>query len=327
MLGVEPCVHLVIPTHTTRYLDVVLASLSLQTACPATVVVTCDTDDAAIGKVLEGVWPRVAERLLARGLAPPRLLHVARPPQGEARLNQVRNNGLRALGEAPDRDLVVLLDGDTLLAEDAVERYLALAAEGAEFVIPFRVNLDATVSATITAAGLLGEGLEGGDAWRRPLGHLATAREYERLEIRERRYLRQLRQRQGLEQRVGLIKSHKPKLLGGHHAVSMGRLRAVNGFDERYTGWGFDDDELSRRLHAMRPAPRTEIAVRSILAFHLWHESRAPRRLSDSPGYQLFNERPFPRRAAIGLDRGGDQPEPRVRAIEPLCAPMGASAK
>ncbi|MEL7472744.1 MAG: galactosyltransferase-related protein [Planctomycetota bacterium] len=308
----RPAVHVVIPTHTPRYLDLVLAAIALQTAAPASVVVACDTDDPAIADLVDTVWPQLADAAASRDQSVPRLVHVGRPHQGEARLNQNRNNGLRTLEKMVrpgERDLVVFVDGDTLLAEDAIDRYQVLASEGTELVIPYRIDLDRETSEALCLDDILR-----GD---RPLGHLATARAYERLEVRERRYTRQLRQREGLEQRVGLIKPHKPKVLGGHHAVSVGRLRAVNGFDERYTGWGFDDDELARRLHAMRPAPRCAIAVRTILAFHIWHESRAPKRLSDSPGYRLFNERPFPRLAERGWARPVDQPEPTAREVLP----------
>ena len=321
--GSTPGVHVVVPTHTPRYLDLVLAAFGLQTRPPETVVVAADSDDPAIGRVMDEVWPRVVERLTRRGIAAPTLVHVSRPHQGEARLNQNRNNGLRALEQHAalnDADLVVLVDGDTLLAEDAGQRYAALAAQGVELVIPFRVDLRPDVSAEMCLDRLLGDD-------HKPLGHLATAREYERLEVRERRYLRQLRQRAGVERRMGLVKPHKPKVLGGHHAVSVGRLRQVNGFDERYTGWGFDDDELARRLHAIRPMVRCEIAVRTIMAFHLWHESRAPKRLSESPGHALFNVRPFPRRAEFGWDRPTEQTAPVTRIVAGSTnASVGAAA-
>lgn len=322
--GLDPRVHVVIPTHTPRYLDLVLAAFGLQERAPDTIVVACDTDDPAIGRCIDEVWPRVADRLDRAGAGRPMVLHTSRPHQGEARLNQNRNNGLRAIeahASPASRDLVVFIDGDTLLAEDAIRRYAALARAGVELVVPFRVDLRPDVSAEVSLELLLGDE-------HKPLAHLATAREYERLEVRERRYRRQLRQREGVEGRMGLVKPHKPKILGGHHAVSVGRLREVNGFDERYTGWGFDDDDLARRLHAIRPAVRCEIAVRSILALHLWHESRAPRRLSDSPGHALFNERPFPRRAELGWDRPAEQPAPTTRLVagRPGASPTSRSS-
>src|SRR3954466_10734302 len=88
-----PAVHLLIPTHTTRHLAACLASIAWQRDVPETVVVTCDTDDPTIGVLLDRWWPRVAGTIEKRGQPAPALLHAFRPHQGEARLNQVRNNG------------------------------------------------------------------------------------------------------------------------------------------------------------------------------------------------------------------------------------------
>src|SRR5262249_6815500 len=114
----------------------------------------------------------------------------------------------------------------------------------------------------------------------------------------------------------GLPKAHKPKILGGHHAVSVRCLRAVNGYDEQYTGYGYDDDDLSRRLHALSPPPRTAIAVSEILALHLWHPSRAPARPTDAPGYARFSSPGLPIEAEHGWRNPIPQPEPHVRVIE-----------
>lgn len=311
-----PRIHLLILTHTTRHLDLALAALALQTSPPDSVCVSTDTDDPAITALIDRLWSRVAARLARETRPAPPLRHVARTHTGQARLNQVRNNGLRAIGETANvapSDLVVILDGDTMLAEDAVARYRAFAAAGVELVIPFRINLDQRATARLSRDLLLSPDPTAPP----PLMHLASAGEYEALETRDLRYRRQLRQRRGPLGRAGLVKNHKPKVLGGHHAVSWRAFQEINGYDERYTGWGFDDDELTRRLHMMRPAPKTEIAVSRILAFHLWHESRAPRRLSESPGHALFKARPHPRIAVNGLTNPVEQAEPTVRVVSP----------
>src|SRR5215510_3147913 len=89
-------IHLLIPTHTTRHLAACVASLALQRSLPASVVVSCDTDDPAIGRLLDETWPRVVAAVRARGrTGVPRLIHTFRPHQGQARPSQVRNNGLR----------------------------------------------------------------------------------------------------------------------------------------------------------------------------------------------------------------------------------------
>src|SRR5205085_9251119 len=139
----------------------------------------------------------------------------------------VRNNGLRALaanGALGDSDPVLLLDGDTVLARDAIARHAALAAEGYELIIPFRVNLDEGKTARVSAEALL-------ELARDPAGptiaELAGAEDELAMVSRERRYRRQLLLRKLVPGWAGLPKRHKPKILGGHHAVSVRCLRAV----------------------------------------------------------------------------------------------------
>lgn len=289
-------VHVIIPTHTTRWLAECLAGLAAQATAPASVTLTCDVSDNAIEEVAEAWAPRIG--------APFHL--VMREHAGEPRLNQVRNNGLRALiGEqAPgDHEGVVVLDGDTVLEPRAIEKHAALFADPRRFglVVAFRVYLTEQESRAVDAEAIArGEGL--------PL----SPEDRERLAARQKRYRRQV-----LLKRLGLVKAHKPKVIGGHHAARLGVLRAVNGYDEEYRGYGYDDDDLSRRIHGLRPRVRPAIAIAgpaAPMAFHLWHPTRAPGRPTETPGYERFR-RGGPVRAAHGLESPLPQPEPSVRHL------------
>lgn len=298
-------VHLLIPTHTTRHLDTCLAAISLQSEPPDSVVVTCDTDSGAIGDLLDRTWPRVGDRLRRKGSRVPRLLHVQRAHQGEPRLNQVRNNGLRALLDsgAHQSSLVVTIDGDMALSPDAVAAHRKLAAAGADVIVAFRVNLSESRTQAIDAEKIL----KGGEAeWMQIEPDLLDA-----LTRRDRRYRRQLLLRQTLP---WLSKSHKPKLLGGHHAVRLNALLAVNGYDEEFTGYGYDDDDLARRLHLLGGLSWS-IAVSTIPAFHLWHPTRAPTRPTDAPGFARFSRRDLPVRTERGIASPLSQPLPVVRQV------------
>ncbi|MFN7021351.1 MAG: hypothetical protein ACK4WH_08510 [Phycisphaerales bacterium] len=299
----SPRVFMLIPTHTTRHLACCLASLAHQTRSPEGVAVTCDTDDPAIGVLLDEWWPRVRVRSGGR----PVLLQTYRPHLGQARLNQVRNNGLRTLRDhfgLRGEDLVVVLDGDTMLAPDALARHAALAEAGFEVIIPYRYMIDEQPTAQVSAEDVLENGV--------PIPRLATAAQRGLLESRHRRYRRHL-----LLSRVGLVKSHKPKIIGGHHAVLWRRLVEINGFDEEYIGYRFNDDDLSRRVRAVRP--RTAIAVRDIAAFHLWHKVRAPERLEDAPGYTRWSRKDLPTRCVHGIESPLEQPPPVVRVVGKEC--------
>lgn len=295
---------LLIPTHTTRHLACCLASLAHQTRPPEAVVVTCDTDDPAIGMLLDECWPRVVGRMMSG--SPPRLLHTFRPHQGRAQLNQVRNNGLRALRDHAGilaADVVVVLDGDTMLAPDALERHAALATAGAELIIPYRFMIDEHVTPSVEAEDVLKSGV--------PRAKIVTSEMERDLTARDRRYRRNL-----VLAKLGLTKPHKPKLIGGHHAAAFAVLVRVNGFDEEYVGYRFNDDDLSRRLRLARPRVRTAIAVRQIEAYHLWHTVRAPDRLQDAPGYARWSRKDLPVRCVRGIENGLEQPEPVVRVVK-----------
>lgn len=289
-----PQIHLVIPTHTTRHLAACLSGVALQSRPPDSVTLTCDVDDPAIAAEVDAVWPRVAAVLRAHARPVPIMRHVARPHSGVARLNEVRNNALRALDAASalrDEDLVVVLDGDTVLAPDAIWRHERLARVGAGLVVPYRVNLGQEATGRVSAEGILAAAMAS-DAFS-AFAELMPIDDAERasLKSRARRYRRQMWLRWLAP---WLTKAHKPKVLGGHHAASVRVLREVNGYDERFTGYGYDDDDLSRRVHALRPRVRTEIAM-EIHAVHLWHPTRAPARPAAAPGYATFVEPWTPR--------------------------------
>jgi len=294
-------VHLIITTHTPRHLASCLAALAWQQEQPATVVVTCDGASPAIAEVIDTWLPKIAARIEGRR---PQFLHVARPHQGVARPNQVRNNGVRALrdrGLLNEQDMLLFIDGDMLLAPDAVRRYRDLGEAGFDFLIPFRVNLGEARTGQLAPDSILTRG---------PIDEVCAPDSV--LEARHERYLRQLWLR---ERAPFLTKAHKPKIITAHVGVRAGAFAAVNGLDEQYTGYGFEDDDLARRLHALRPRPRTGIVVREILAAHLWHPSRAPARPTEAPGHARFRG-PWSIRAERGLESPMPQGTLSVRTIE-----------
>lgn len=300
-----PGVFLLIPTHTTRHLAACLASLAHQTQAPRGVVVTCDTDDASIRALLDQWCPRVNAARKSSGREPIAFFHTFRPHQGRAQLNQVRNNGLRALrghaGLTP-ADLVVVLDGDTMLAADALAAHQRLLLGGAELVIPYRFMIDEAPTKALDPEAVLAGGV--------PRAALVTPAMEADLLKRHSRYRRHL-----FMKGLGLGKPHKPKLIGGHHAVRFDRLIQANGFDEEYVGYRFNDDDLARRLHQLRPRIAVAIAVREIEAFHLYHAIRAPDKLQDAPGYQRWIRTDLPPSCVRGIERPLEQPTPSTRAV------------
>lgn len=303
-------VHLLIATHTTRHLDTCLASLGILSPLPDTVTVTCDVSSNEIDSLLDQLWPRVCASIARSNRQPPPLFHVSRPHQGQARLNQVRNNGVRSILSHGGRleDLLLVIDGDMLLAPDAIESYQRHLDHKADVVVPYRINLTEEATGALTADLFLNSPQ---DAAARLTPDTDQAQS---LAARDARYKRQLWQKRWMPL-IG--KRHKPKLLGGHHAVRLRPLTEINGYDEEYTGYGYDDDDLARRLH-LQGGLTWAIAVASIPAFHLWHPTRAPASPTRAEGYARFSRRDLPVRAVRGIENPIDQPQPRTRQVAGL---------
>ncbi|MHC4127671.1 MAG: galactosyltransferase-related protein [Planctomycetota bacterium] len=282
--------HLVIPTHTTRWLRRTLVGVARQDKPPDSITVTSDTDRPDIRTLL-------VETADEMGLA---MTLVCRPHQGMERLSQVRNNAVRALlgrGVSPDARLI-FLDGDCVPQPDMVARHLSLG-RGGDLVIAFRIDLTAEQTHAFDEAALL----EG----RPPIS--PTAAQLEQLARRHRRY-----RRQQLLRRLGLAKRHKPKPLGGHHSVSLAMCRAVNGFDEEYHTWGTEDDDFARRVYAA--GGTSVVAVRDIVVYHQHHPARAPGPWHDRANAKLFRQR-RPTRCAHGIEAPLPQGAVEEIPIEP----------
>lgn len=65
----------------------------------------------------------------------------------------------------------------------------------------------------------------------------------------------------------------RPKLNGGNFAVSAAAIKAINGFDNDFNGWGYEDDDLRRRLLASGTAQAE--AVCSAWNFNLGYTKTA----------------------------------------------------
>jgi hypothetical protein len=65
-------------------------------------------------------------------------------------------------------------------------------------------------------------------------------------------------------------------------------LLRVNGFDQRYRGWGCEDDDIGRRLRAS--GVRLVTVLGYTHAYHQWHPPHAttPRRWSDGLNVEYF---------------------------------------
>lgn len=286
--------HVIVSTHTARHLGTVLRALADQSRPPDLVVVTCDTDDGAILTEAEDSAGSLAGRLTV----------VQRGFTGKSRSSQVRNNGVRQLlaDGAAANAVLVFLDGDCAPARTSIAEHERLCQSGT-LVIGFRHDLDQAQT----------------EALRTGLGDMSVSPEQRAaLAVRERRY-----KRQALLRRFGLAKPHKPKLLSANFSVRLAEYATVNGFDERYEGYGQEDDDLGRRLYATGCRPR--IALSETITYHQYHPTRAPGKWHASPNAGLFASG-GPVRCVLGLDNPAAQPALVVRRIGAASGALSSGA-
>lgn len=288
-----PELHLVIPTHTGRFLRRALLGAACQDRPADTITVTCDNDGDEVPAVLE---PAAAE--LGIGITLVRRAHC-----GTERLSQVRNNAIRSLverGAAPDSRLL-FLDGDTVPAPDVVAKHLRFGRRR-DLVVAFRLNLTSAQTEAFDDRAVLEQ--------RRPVE--PTPDQVRDLVRRHNRYVRQKFWRV-----LHMAKPHKPKPLGGHHSVRLDICRAVNGYDEEYHTYGTEDDDFGRRLYAA--GGTSVVAVRHIMVYHQHHASRGGGDWHDRDNARLFRQR-RPTRCRHGLDSPMPQEPIEVLVFEPRAA-------
>jgi hypothetical protein len=263
--------------------------VAVQSVLPGHIVVACDNDDPAIAEL-------VCECTAEFGVA---MSIVQRSNMGGCRVGQARNNGfkgVRALG-AVDDDRVLYFDGDICPAKDVVEIHRKRGVS-ADLLIGFRIELTEAQTEVFDEAQVR----DG-----KPPAAI-TAEQLAGLSQRDARYRRQLFLR-----KLHLTKQHKPKLLSAHFSVSVRGMARVNGFDEEFTGWGQEDDDLGRRLHASGAS--SEIVIREAVAYHQWHATRAPGNWKDSAGVERFH-RNLHWHCARGIVEPLEQPRPILRRFE-----------
>lgn len=83
----------------------------------------------------------------------------------------------------------------------------------------------------------------------------------------------------------------KPRLAGGDFGIWREDFVRVNGFDERFVGWGQEDDDLGLRLRAA--GVRLESILDATCSLHVWHpaDPTATRRWRDGPNVAYFSRR------------------------------------
>lgn len=199
----------------------------------------------------DGSGPETREVVneFARG-APFPVQHVWQEDRG-FRAAAIRNRAVAAL----DTDYLVFLDGDGVIRPDFLTTHAHLAEPG------FYVRGNSLyLSAALTEA-VLRESL--------PIQRWSLMRW-----IRHHRDV--VRLRPLFRFPLGALRKYGPRRWVGSKTCNLGVWRgdflAVNGLDENYEGWGFEDSDLTIRL--IRHGVFHKDGRCSLPVLHLWHEKR-----------------------------------------------------
>lgn len=256
-------VSLVVTTHEwPAALGLVLESVAAQSRVPDEVIVADDGSGESTAVVVRQWQQRL----------PGRLQHVWQPNEG-FRAARVRNLGLAVASG----DYVLVLDGDMLLHPEFVADHVA-AARPRQWVQGVRPRLSQAATGEVLAGGL-------------PDLHWLQPGLENRWHALRNRWLARLRSKR--RPRLASIKSCNQ----GYWRSDLVR---VNGFDERFVGWGPEDKELAARLdHA---GVECIYLKHSAIALHLWHPTRSPS--GANPNDRLLAETLASRkqRCELGLD-------------------------
>lgn len=258
----------------SEYFRLLLAALSRQSCLPDEVVVA---DDGSSPDHAAAMRRAIADSPLACTM-------VTQDDKG-FRAAAARNLAIRA----SKGDYLIFLDCDILPLPDVLKLHLEMARPG--YVLSGnRAFLSEADTQHLFALRPEPSLQDIADAWQKAdHSHLpGVAADFAR-HARRRRW--------------GMARPHKPKVIGCHFSMCRADVERVNGFDENFEGWGYEDDDFTRRIYkaGIRPVDISQVAP----ALHLWHPSLAPSNLEhhrDRPNRSYFRRCFVPAYCSKGLN-------------------------
>jgi glycosyltransferase involved in cell wall biosynthesis len=256
-----------------EHLRLLVASLAAQTRVPDEIVVADDGSDEATVAAMRRCLPEC-------GIS----VQVVRQEKDGYRLAAARNKAIRAA----TGDYLLFLDCDIALLPDAVAVHESCAAPR-RLLCGHRALLGEAATQALIAVLPSPAPADWELAWGAA-------------DPRELAVAAALFARQATWRRWHLARPHKPKLLGCHFSLFREDAFRVNGFDENFVGWGYEDDDFARRLYKSGVKPQSVIPAAR--AMHLWHPSLAPQALErhrDRPNRAYFRRWRVPAFCQNGL--------------------------
>lgn len=165
------------------------------------------------------------------------------------RLSKCRNNGARL----STGDLLIFLDQDIIYTKNFIQTFVDHVSPD-KFLVAWPIRLKPNQMVHLTDEMILA-------------GDYSTLISQEQRRRVNKQYHKDMFYQFCQKLRVRDI---GPKLRSGLFAVSRENYFKVNGFDEKYQGWGNEDDDMGRRLHAAGIVGKNPF--RHEFPLHMWHE-------------------------------------------------------
>jgi glycosyltransferase involved in cell wall biosynthesis len=215
-----------------------LLSLSRQSILPYEVIITDDGSSINIPDHLQDILDKLDFKLK----------YIWQPDNG-FRLSKARNNAIREV----QGDYVVFMDQDIIHTRGYIAAYAENMKMG-EFLTAYILYLSQTQSEKISEENILnGQFLD--------IISASQIKKMRNLYYKDVFYYYQ--------RKLVLRNDHRPKVRGGYFGVALKHILEINGFDENYVGWGWEDDDFGRRLYKHGVCGRT--VFKNDFPIHLYH--------------------------------------------------------
>ena len=253
------CSVIINTAHRADYLDRCLLALARQTSRDFEVIIADDGSDEATLRVVAR-----HERE-----APFPIVHIWHPPQGHSRA-EIINKGIAACRT----DYILTTDCDSLAPATLVATHLQRRRPG-RMLIGGLVKLNEADTHALTRDNV-------------------TAGDFERLiSLKDRQKLLYIHCKNIWN--IWTRRPRRPHNLGLNMSLEHSALKAVNGYDNAFHGWGNADGDLRERLKMVGVWPLSVWA--EAFVFHQWHPT-----LKRGKGNAAYSRRPdILSRAADGL--------------------------
>ncbi|NSL89160.1 glycosyltransferase family 2 protein [Chitinophaga solisilvae] len=240
MLATTPTISLLISTYNwPAALALCLNSIKSQTILPNEVIIADDGSKEDTRDLINAI----------RQDFPVPVVHVWQEDKG-FRLAQIRNKGIAQ----STSDYLIQIDGDLILDKHFVEDHMALAEEGF-FITGSRALLSSRITNQLLQHKKINVSYRS-----TPFSHIFNALRFPLLS-------------KFLSKRYKVNGRHKYYVKGCNMSFWKKDLITVNGYDENFTGWGMEDNDIAVRL--LNAGVEKKFIKMGGVAFHLYHRENS----------------------------------------------------